>query len=226
MSVQPNPRPQSIRFSTKANASSKETVRTRGRANQRARSFCRFGILPQASSPRTAGCIKTRACCRRATSWASARRRWSIQTEVSTSTCIACLFGAAPTPACFRLWGRAAEGGQAQGGLALNQRLQAQMNQTRLLTDAGKIARFRHEVVIQVNSRSHAYKYAQMRCTGQNRRCFKVRGEFATNTQRARRFSIGMPRAKLSWKLSEPDQVNSALLPGLALGLSEIFRPG
>jgi Uma2 family endonuclease len=27
-------------------------------------------------------------------------------------------------------------------------------------------------------------------------------------------------------KLSELDQVNSALLPGLALGLSEIFRPG
>ena len=43
MSVQPNPRPQSILFPSNDKASSKETSATRGRANQRERNSCRFG---------------------------------------------------------------------------------------------------------------------------------------------------------------------------------------
>ena len=87
-SIQPMPRPQSFRSSISRRHSLWVAGTAPGSASRLLKMTARFFRLPHASSPNTNGCVSTDASLRSSTSAGSFLRKWSIQTDVSTSALI------------------------------------------------------------------------------------------------------------------------------------------
>jgi hypothetical protein len=79
------------------------------------------------------------------------------------------LASASLAPACLCSRGRTTQCRKAKRRLPLDKRFQSQMNQTGFLLDACTNLRFGHQFIIQIDGRSHAYKYACFICISQPR---------------------------------------------------------
>ncbi len=163
-SIQPSPVPASLCTSRRCSTSSCSAVIALGSRRRWFKTCARCLRPPQANSPITKGCVKTSPSSSAAASRASCCRKWSIQTEVSTSSTSAAASGRrrgrTPTGPRACLGIAPAECREATRALAGDQGLKAQVDQGSLLADPRERDRAGEQFVIEYHSSSHMYQYA------------------------------------------------------------------
>jgi hypothetical protein len=157
-SIQPNPCAKSLCDSRNASASPWSTTGAWGRVANRDRISRRPRRLPHASSPITNGCAHTRPSRRRRASRSFPWRRWSTQTEVSTSTLSP---GASWPPARDRPERLlcSAEGGEPPGALARNESFEPGVEDRGLLLQPAQPLCLPEKVLVEVQRGPHMHEY-------------------------------------------------------------------